>query len=465
MSIDKIENENRIRKTSGFDGKPLRQRIGVVAGYPGSGVWYTLTDVDMDGLEDLVVENEYYQVILLGSYPGISSHKSKMNPQVPYFETLEPESGAVGNLKGAVIGEEMYYSQEAQEGEWDGTMDYSGKIEKYPWWDGIVKLYTPMRQIDDTRKVGFRIMELDGIVHVVQTTAFSPEYEPIVKIEYHYIFCPGDKAIYWYNLRQFGRIDAPIGDTRRVGKVNLAGKVPVGWAIPCNKWDCYDSYYWDIELKGLCPGEPWKLWMDHSERELPWVEAKEAPPDRLMFYYDSRGVYGGNGAIVLPGWIVNIPHVRCSMSRQYRGWWRIDDITRDDKVYPGQEVHGGLCACIMTGPGDPVKEAKQIVSQLVDTKVLEAAPEVQSATVLKKNESGITAYILNPRSENFKGSLKIINLEDCNLKEEKDYLIESYLHETKQWNIMGRIKGLAIKTDGVQVSIKVGEMGYIRIRA
>jgi len=463
MSAEKMQN-GQIAKTSGFDGRPLRQRFNTVQGYPGSGVWYTFTDADVDGVNDLAVENEHYQVILLGSYPGISSYKSKMNPKVPYFETLEPESGAVGNLKGAVIGEEMYYSQVSDDDDWDGTMDYSGKVERYPWWDAIVKLYTPMRKIDDTRKVSFRITEYDGVLHVVQTAAFSPEYEPIIQIEYHYVFSPGDKAIYWYNSRKFGKIDAPIGETTRVGRVNQAGKVPVGWAIPCNKWDCYDSYYWNKEFSGLCPGDPWKLWMDHTERELPWMEAYEAPPERLMFYYDSRGVYGGNGAIVFPGWVANVPNILNSMSRQYRGWWRIDDLTRKDRLVPGQEVHGGLCACIMTGPEDPVSEAKQIVSGLIDTMVLKMPPEVQASTVLKKGEGEITAYILNPRPEQYKGVLRLNSLEECSLQCEEEYLIESCVPETGKWLLMGSIKGSAMETEGIPISIKPGEMCYVRFR-
>jgi hypothetical protein len=177
---------------------------------------------------------------------------------------------------------------------------------------------------------------------VVETATLSPTYEPIVKIEYHYLFGAGDKSFYWHNMRVFGKVDAPPGSPTRIEAMNLAGKVPVGWALPCNKYDRYDSYYWSPEYNGRCPGQHVDKGWVHTGPDLPWLEVFDAvPPDRIMLYYDSRKEAGGCGAAVVEGWTACVAHLRCSLSRQDPGWWRVDDLTRSDKIEPGMYTSGG----------------------------------------------------------------------------------------------------------------------------
>ena len=87
----------------------LKERIPSLKGYPGKGIWWQLADVSRDGREDFVVENEFYQIVISSAFPGISSWKIKTIAEGDYCETIEPESCAVGELRGAVWGEEMCY--------------------------------------------------------------------------------------------------------------------------------------------------------------------------------------------------------------------------------------------------------------------------------------------------------------------------------------------------------------------
>lgn len=241
------------------------------------------------------------------AFPGIIAFKSKITRFRGYFETINPLSGAVGKLRGTVWSEEMYFDVGPE------------KPLALPWWDPIYNLFTPHRDVMEwERKLNLEVLQHNDILHVRQFCSLCPDYEPIVSIKYHFVFLPRCKAFFWYNIRQYGQVDTPPGSPTRVVRVNAAGRVPVGWALPCNKPECFDSYYWDSQYHEICNGGP-DLWINRKKKELPWLESKGAPPEKIMLYYDSREIYGGNGAIMLEGWTKSALGLTCSMSRQYPG--------------------------------------------------------------------------------------------------------------------------------------------------
>ncbi|RKY75192.1 hypothetical protein DRQ12_12300 [candidate division KSB1 bacterium] len=441
----------------------LEQRIPVLKGYPGSGIWWRLADVSRDGREDFVVENEFYQLVISSAFPGISSWKIKTCAEGGYRETIEPESCAVGELRGAVWGEEMYYVAIGADTPWDGRMKYHSDELTY-WWDGIALLFTPMREVNHTRKVRFRVKEYPNSVHVVQTVTFSPKYEPVVKIEYHYIFMAGQKTFLWHNLRKYGAIDAPPGSSTRIERMNVAGKVPVGWALPCNKIGLYDSYFWSEEEHGLY-NQDWREYLVYRwGKEIEWFKRPGGPPpNNIMMYYDSKGINGGHGVVVANGWTDNCPNTLSTMSGSWPGAWRIDDTTSEDKLEPDMETYGGLCAPFITAPTNPIAEAKQIRDQFVGTDCLDAPPSVRSTTAILKEKKGISVFVINPREGDLNFRFKLKDMEKIGLIEQKTYTFSFYSQQEEKWINGFGISGAALVSEGLPIHVDSGEIGYFKL--